>query len=267
MDWAEVILRVHDVPRCATFYEEALGMRRVETQRQSVVLDFPTRQSGEARLRLVPAESTQPTVATSEDAFWKLGITLPDLDATVDDLRGRGVEVTDPVQFRDIGYLCHLRDPSGHALELLQRTFRDTPKLGTGAADSKTVLAHVTLRIRHLERALRFWQGQGLQVVSRQPVEDFGFVLYFLAAKAEPRPSEDLEAVENREWLWQRPYTCLELQHWPQRDADFTVARAQEPGLEAMRFSGTANASTDIRLRRGDGFLSSEFPEPCRHDS
>ena len=32
-------------------------------------------------------------------------------------------EVSDPTQFYDIGYLCHLTDPDGFSIELLQHTF------------------------------------------------------------------------------------------------------------------------------------------------
>ena len=48
-------------------------------------------------------------------------------------------------------------------------------------------------------------------------VADYGFELYFLAAVSEeeaakmPDPN-DLDSVGNREWLWQREYTTLELQ-------------------------------------------------------
>eukprot|EP00122_Pirum_gemmata_P011149 Pgem_evm1s10322 len=51
-----------------------------------------------------------------------------------------------------------------------------------------------------------------MKLLSIQPVRQYGFVLYFLAYTNESPPKTDLEAVENREWLWQRPYTVLELQ-------------------------------------------------------
>jgi hypothetical protein len=34
----------------------------------------------------------------------------------------------------------------------------------------------------------------------------------FYLDETPPNP-ENLEAVENREWLWQRPYTTLEIQY------------------------------------------------------
>ena len=55
-----------------------------------------------------------------------------------------------------------------------------------------------------------------MKLLSIQDISAYGFCLYFLAFTSEtpPVPSE-LESVENREWLWQRPYTTLEIQHRP----------------------------------------------------
>ena len=55
-----------------------------------------------------------------------------------------------------------------------------------------------------------------MKLLSIQDISAFGFSLYFLAFTSEtpPVPSE-LESVGNREWLWQRPYTTLEIQHRP----------------------------------------------------
>ena len=56
-----------------------------------------------------------------------------------------------------------------------------------------------------------------MKLLSRQQVTVYGFELYFLAAVSEeeaakmPDPN-DLDSVGNREWLWQRDYTTLELQ-------------------------------------------------------
>ena len=56
-----------------------------------------------------------------------------------------------------------------------------------------------------------------MKLLSRQQVTVYGFELYFLAAVSEeeaakmPNPN-DVDSVGNREWLWQRDYTTLELQ-------------------------------------------------------
>ena len=54
-----------------------------------------------------------------------------------------------------------------------------------------------------------------MKLLSIQQVEAYGFTLYFLAFTDETPPNEDLNSIEIREWLWQRPYTTLELQYVP----------------------------------------------------
>ena len=55
-----------------------------------------------------------------------------------------------------------------------------------------------------------------MKLLSIQDISVYGFSLYFLAFTSEtpPVPGE-LESVENREWLWQRDFTTLEIQHRP----------------------------------------------------
>lgn len=69
-----------------------------------------------------------PFVSRSSDFYWKIGITLPDLDAAVTFLRENGVDATDPVQFRDIGYMSKITDPAGFIIELLQHGFEGNEK-------------------------------------------------------------------------------------------------------------------------------------------
>ena len=134
-------------------------------------------------------------------------------------VRRSGGSVSDPVQFRDIGYLCHLRDPDGFAIELLQQGFEGHARpIGEGhPIGSQAILAHLTLRITDLVAARRVFEDQlGMRLMSVQPVRDLGFCLYFYGWSDEALPNADLQAVENREWLWARPYALVELQHLEQ---------------------------------------------------
>ncbi|MBS35895.1 MAG: hypothetical protein CMO26_08220 [Thiotrichales bacterium] len=45
-------------------------------------------------------------------------------------------------------------------------------------------------------------------------VEPYRFTLYFLGSKRESPPHASLEDVDNREWLWRRPYITLALRHY-----------------------------------------------------
>ena len=52
----------------------------------------------------------------------------------------------------------------------------------------------------------------GMKLLCREDVSQFGFFLYFLAFTDDKPPNSDVNAVENREWTYQRPCTVLELQ-------------------------------------------------------
>ena len=55
-----------------------------------------------------------------------------------------------------------------------------------------------------------------MKMLSIQDVSTYGFCLYFLAFTSETPPvPSDLASVRNREWLWQRSFTSLEIQHRP----------------------------------------------------
>jgi catechol 2,3-dioxygenase-like lactoylglutathione lyase family enzyme len=173
--------------------------------------------------------------ASSSDFYWKTGITVRNLDLAVSFLRKRGIEITDPIQFQDIGYLAHLKDPLGHIIELLQQGFGGNAQpiqsghpVGFGAT-----LAHITLRVKDIDRCEQYLTHQlGMRLMSVQAVEEYAFTLYFFGWSDELLPNEDLTAVENREWLWRRPYTLLELQHI--HDPEFLIVKKEEVGFQGF---------------------------------
>lgn len=171
-----------------------------------------------AQLALGVASGRHQYTYRDTNPYWKIGITLPDVTVAYQRLRRHDIEVSEPAQFRDIGFMCHLSDPEGFQIELLQHTFEDQPlaargdpslPLGGGAQ-----LGQVTLRVTDIDAALSYYCDQiGMRVLSIQPVNSLDFTLYFLAFTNETPPEDGLESVSNRPWLWQRPYTILELQH------------------------------------------------------
>lgn len=181
---------------------------------------------------------------TSEKAgYWKIGITLADVDLAREHLIDAGVVVSQPKQFLDVGYLCHLHDPDGYSIELLQHRFAQNhrPNIGLPAFKlrSEPTLGQITFRVKDPEISLRFYlQGLGMRLLSRQVVEPHRFTLYFLACTGERPPHPDIDAVKNREWLWQRPYTVLELQHvWGTESGQFRYRVTADTGFERISFA------------------------------
>lgn len=215
MKLARVILRAQSPESLGRFYVELLGMKMHE-ERQALVLGYD---GGDAAIELRRASSDDGYAHRRDDRYWKIGITLPNVDIAHAQLSRAGVAVSQPRQFGDIGYMCHLEDLEGFSIELLQHRFGACHAQGEGHPEKPlgggARIGQITLRVSDLDPALGFYRDKlGMTLLSIQPVPDYGFTLYFLAFTEERPANADLEAVDNREWLWQRPYTTLELQHF-----------------------------------------------------
>lgn len=221
-------LGVADLNRSLAFYRDLLGMEVLQAGAERVVLSY-----GQISLTLWWRPDSEPYRAGPRDRYWKIGLTLPDVDRAVERLR-RHWRVSDPKQFLDIGYLCHLHDPDGYTVELLQHRFLANqvfcPDDGS-ALGGPVTLGQVTLRVGRLDDWLERCRRLGLSLLSVQPVPRYQFTLYFLAFTQERPPNPDLQAVGNREWLWQRPYTTLELQHL---HGEIEERRPGERGYEGL---------------------------------
>ncbi len=207
-------LNVISPKKLADFYVQYLGMTLTKTETE-LRLQYSEH---ETYIALNSSPSQSPYQHDRNDHYWKIGITLPDLDMAYSQLKQRGIDVSKPHQFEDIGYLCHLTDPEEFQIELLQHTFEYEKKtkqgneqhpLGGGAR-----LGQITLRTDNIYSELDYYMGvQGMRLLSIQPVPKYNFDLYFLSSTKETPPHPAPTSIKNRPWLWQRPYTLLEIQH------------------------------------------------------
>ncbi|MCG7520640.1 VOC family protein [Ruegeria sp. Ofav3-42] len=203
-------LRVADPERLARFYVDVLGMS-AQVQGVSLRVGYDGQ---DADLLLMPGGGGY--THDRGQRYWKIGITLPDVDLAAAFLREKGVEVSEPKQFLDIGYMCHLSDPEGFVIELLQHDFEgNRPENGADPAApfAQARVGQITLRTGDIVAEDEFCRAQGMRLLSIQDVGQYGFDLHFYAFTDDALPNPDLWAVENREWLWKRPYTTLEFQH------------------------------------------------------
>lgn len=226
-----------DRPRAlAAFYCEALGMA-AEERAEGIRLGYG---GGDAVLALRPAQrhthSTSPGDRYRQgDRYWKIGITLPDVDIAHAQLSARlpswGVKVSEPRQFRDIGYMCHLADPEGFEIELLQHSFAGEARSGEGdpglPLGGGARIGQLTLRTDEIEADLAHYRDRlGMKPLAFKALPDLDFDLHFLAFTDEAPPDGDPGSARTLQWLWRRPYTTLELQH--RRDG--RTIRHREPG-------------------------------------
>ncbi|MBO9413109.1 MULTISPECIES: VOC family protein [unclassified Ruegeria] len=210
MRLSAVRLRVADPDRLAAFYGDTLGM----SARSQGVSQRVGYTGLDADLVLMPGGG-----GYSHDRgqrYWKIGVTVPDVDLAVNALRAKGFEVSDPKQFLDIGYLCHLQDPEGFVIEVLQHDFEGNRPDNAASPDAPFAdarIGQITLRTGDIAAEDAFCRAQGMRLLSMQDVAQYGFDLHFYAFSDDTPPNADLWSVENREWLWKRPYTTLEFQH------------------------------------------------------
>lgn len=229
-------LRVRDPAAQRQFYRSQFGM---------IDLDYGCIGYGKPQMAIRFVEAEHAYDPQSTDAYWKIALSVPNLDLAHRQLIGRGAAVTKPTQFCDVGYLCKVTDPEGFSIELIEHWFDgerpdqtfDETRLGGGAH-----LSLLTLRtpdISKIEPEVLNW---GMTPLSVQPVEPFGFTLYFYALTEETPPKADLNAVENRTWTYQRPYTVLEIQHVHEAVA------VTYPALGAAGYTGaTLTTLTEVR--------------------
>ncbi|MEM7193419.1 MAG: VOC family protein [Pseudomonadota bacterium] len=224
-------IRVTDPKKLVNFYRGVLGMTRMEDERMRYGAE-------EAAIRFFPAERLYKS--SSNDVYWKIALSVPDIELACSQLSSKGVSVGHPEQFRDVGYLAHFNDPGGFTVELIEHYFKgdrpdtilDESLLGGGAR-----LNLITLRTADMTSIKSHAADWGMTLICIQPLESIGFTLYFFAFTNESPPSNDLTAIENRTWVYQRPYTVLEIQHIHGADR-VTQVDAQCAGYQGVRVSG-----------------------------
>lgn len=261
---AQHTLRISDPEVSLPFYHDNLGMtlltQRVQGAATHYFLGFvePGNESTRAELDLsgwqpicflelihnpggVAADvRKQPD---SSEGYWKIAISVKDVDIARNRLVANNVEVDTPRQIPDIAYLCHFNDPDGYCIELIQHDFLDNHVAETEdsaySLGTPPTFSLITYRVKDAAKSLKFYEGVlGMRLLSKQVVETRGFTLYFLACTDDRPPHENIENVDNREWLWKRPYTMVELQHiWgTEAKPDFAYRVDSRSGFGGVSF-------------------------------
>ena len=202
-----VILRSYRPDQQRRFYSDILGMNCYEDG---------TVGYGEEEARLSFPQAGSNYVSRPNDLYWKIALAVPNIELACQQLTEFGIEVGPPRQFEDVGYLAHFVDPEGFTIELIEHYFKGNRPDKAGNSNLLGGGAHLnllTLRTVNIEKVIETCQGWGMKMLCIQPLESYGFTLYFFAFTVDNPPSPDLRAVINREWLYQRRYTILEVQH------------------------------------------------------
>lgn len=230
-------LKVQDAKSLANFYTTKLGMSLIshrDYEKEEVcIVGYEDKSTNEWHpvktfLELRSSKETcapnfvNPYRSAQSDIYWKIGIGVDSVNDFADSLREKSdVNVGRGSQFVDVGFLTHLRDDEGFCVELLQNNFlhlvpNSGVTLSPSTHDTPPHIGQITLRVNDIDASLHFYKDVlGMQLLCREDVSMYGFNLYFLAWTEEKPPNDDVNALENREWVYQRPYCTLELQHSP----------------------------------------------------
>lgn len=98
-----------------TFLRDKLGMRGTDVGGGWLIFDAP-----EADLGVHPTENDQPPSGTAEISFY-----CDDIDATVRDLKAKGVEFTQAVEDHGYGLVTFFNVPGGFRVQLYQPRYAE----------------------------------------------------------------------------------------------------------------------------------------------
>jgi len=114
---AHVCFTVRDLDASEAFYRDQIGM--------SHAFDFINDQGVRHGVYLHAGERTfvelfvgEPARPGGETSYRHFCLEVDDFDATVAELRGRGVELSDPTLGSDDSWQCWTADPDGNRIEL-----------------------------------------------------------------------------------------------------------------------------------------------------
>ena len=245
-----VRLRCSDPESQTRFYCDVLGMR----ERADGTIGYADEEAG-----LLFEAAELPYDPSPQDLYWKIALAVPDIDLAHRQLVQKGIAVQAPRQVGDVAYLAHLQDPEGFTIELLDHWFEgdrpteapDMQRLGSGPC-----LNLLTLRASDIGPVDRSVKALGMAPLSVVPVPRGGFTLYFYAFTDDEPPNADLLAVENRTWVYQRPYTVLEVQHVS------GVGRMKRPQIHEAGYAGTLVSGTAQPFHNAHLWLYSEARPP-----
>jgi lactoylglutathione lyase len=118
--------RVLDIDRSVAFYRDGLGMEVVKSmpirdEATNTFMRFPGEDEPWLELTLNFDRDTPYDIG---DGYGHVALTVDNLDATLADLKAKGIEPErPPYTVRDGGSrLCFVRDPDGYRIELIGRS-------------------------------------------------------------------------------------------------------------------------------------------------
>ncbi|WP_074408459.1 hypothetical protein [Aquimarina megaterium] len=156
----------------------------------------------------------------------------------------------------------HAKDIENYQIEFIQKTFKqNTPSY---LKTSKTyplyqlpTMGLITLRTTDPIKSIRFYESFfGMKLLVRMYVNrSNGFTLYFLGDNNLVVPNPDIDAIENREWMYQQNSTFIELQYYwgSEHQKGFKLQTIED---EPIGFAGVKFETRDLKKIEKDFLIN-----------
>ncbi len=210
------------------------------------------------QLKYTPALNKIAYKERATDNYWKYSIFVNDIQRVYKKLKEQEVTIGKPFQFGEIGYLSHTVDFENHQIEFIQKTFKQNTPNSNKSLLEKPELGLITIRTKDPIKSIKFFETiLDLKLFVRMYVDrGEGFTLYFLGNKNLQAPNPDIDAIENREWMYQQNHLFIEIQHYwnSEYDIDFSLKPTECNGLKSINFSGNLNVIKERLMKNKISF-------------
>lgn len=253
MKFTGFTLQINDPKNTLPFYQDILGFELLRKDKKGNQTIFYLKNAAHQYLLELLHDSNSRITNYEQDAhdnYWKYSLFVDDIQRVFNQFNQIEHTTGEAYQFGDIGYLMHTVDKENHQIEFIQKTFKQNTK---SVPDDHNyflkefpVLGLLTIRTKDPLKSIRFFESiLDLKLQVRMYVSrGRGFTLYFLGNKNLQPPNPDIDAIENREWMYQQNHLFVEIQHYwaTEYDDDFSLNTTSGCGLVSINFSGDCDA-------------------------
>lgn len=268
-------LRINN-PKTINFYTKILGMKLKNTfEHIKGTLSILNFENQDYCLELFH-EKEDNSIKYSQkpdDNYWKHSLFIDNIQRVNSKIKEYNIPIGEPYQFGDIGYLSHTKDIEDHQIEFIQKTFKQntvpsTPKENYPLLENP-VLGLLTIRTKDPIKSIQFYEDIcGMKLHARMYVKrSNGFTLYFLGSPELTPPSLDIDALENREWMYQQNHLFIEIQHyWGSEYDDNFILNHNHQGCQLVKFEGDLLILKNKLLKRNIPFLEKENQQESKNE-
>lgn len=244
-------LQISDPKTSLYFYQNILGMKLlncIKTKNKTqYFLTF--NHNVEASLVLVYMPNIPFEVATQPsktEGYWKISIAVSQLEEVREILIRNEVTIGQCFEVPNLAYLCHLTDPDGYCIELIQQTLKvNTPKIdgiNHHMLDFNPTFNLCTLRVKNIQKSLPFYNSLGFELIYTYQSKERAMSLYFLIAKNDEKFKQACSLTGVEQAMWQHSSTILELQQFDNtaQASDFSYNTNTNTGFLGLSIKDSA---------------------------